>query len=114
MREFGLEGFGQSIRFELMKKNIWVTNVAPSVMKGEVKSDYKARIKPFREKFLPLKLLMPILDYETVAKSIDDILKMDTPPARISLGSDARFYSLLQKLLPKRLFDFLIVNYLSR
>lgn len=103
--KFAFEALGLSLRYELARDNIWVTNVAP----GAIKSDDSKKIimphKPLREKIKLLNLLMPMVTSETIAQKILEIVKNNRPPASLILGVDSKMSYLLHKLLPSRLWD---------
>jgi len=107
--KFALEALGLSIRYEVAKNNIWITNLAPSVMKNESQSgDKKMLSKPLRERFFLFKLLVPMVDYDAVATRVDWIVNSTRPPSRVSIGADAKIFSFLQRFLPNDFFDFLV------
>ena len=107
--KFAIEALGLSLRYELAKYGIWVTNVAPGAIASENKGDTKKLPhKSAREKFLILRVLMPMVSRKKVVQKIIDVLDNHVPPARILLGVDAKIMSFLQRFLPQRLWDWLI------
>lgn len=108
--KFALEALGISMRYEVSKNNIWITNLAPSVIKTNNINIKNKKIidKSLREKNFILKKIMPMVTYKSISKKIDLIIMKKKPPARVQIGSDSFFFSFFQKVLPNNLFDFII------
>jgi len=103
------EALGLSLRYELKKDHITVTNIAPGAIEKKDKKVKKSHKRTAREKFTILRHLMPILSSKDVAKAIVRVVEIENPPARIIVGWDARIVFLLQKILPFSLFDKLML-----
>ena len=96
--KFALEALGLSMRHEVFKNNIWITNLAPGIIKFNKNGNQK--------KFL--KSLIPMASYYGILKKIDWIIKIQKSPARVSIGLDSFIFSSLQRILPNNLFNFFI------
>ena len=103
------EGLGWWLRGELARWGVGETSVAPGAIASENKGDTKKLPhKSAREKFLILRVLMPMVSRKKVVQKIIDVLDNHVPPARILLGADAKIMFSLQRFLPQRLWDWLI------
>lgn len=108
--KFGLEALALSLRYEVAKNNIWITNIAPgAILNPNEKKKNNMPHKPAREKFLILKILMPFLSYKEIGNKIEWVINESKPPAEIILGADAYITTLLQRFLPKRIWDQLLL-----
>lgn len=106
--KFALEALALSLRQELKKDNIWVTNIEPGAMVGLGQSEKKIPHLTARDKFWLLRYLLPLLPPAVVARKVLDVLKDPRPPAQILLGRDAQITFLLQRFLPQFLWDALL------
>lgn len=112
--KFALEALGLSLRYELAKDNVWVTNVAPGAIASGAKEGAPLPHKPAREKFKILYFLMPMLSQEKVAKEIASLIKNPFPPAEKILGADAKITVFLQRILPPLIWDRLMLYVWSK
>lgn len=103
--KFAEEALGTSLRYELYKENIFVTNIIPGAIKREKELDKGLPHKSAREKFVLLKILMPMLTYKDVARQIIKCVENPCPPARVLLGNDALLTCFLNKLVPNNMWD---------
>jgi NAD(P)-dependent dehydrogenase (short-subunit alcohol dehydrogenase family) len=107
--KFALEALGLSLRYELAKDGIWVTNIEPGAIARRKNGNAKKFPHiPAREKFWLIRILMPMIRQEKVIQKIEQVLKSSAPPARVILGQDARITTFLQRFLPQRIWDFLL------
>jgi NAD(P)-dependent dehydrogenase (short-subunit alcohol dehydrogenase family) len=107
--KFAIEALGLSLRYELAKYGVWVTNVAPgAIASGDKVDSKKLPHKSAREKFWILRVLMPMVSRKKIVQKIIDTLDCHLPPARILLGTDAKIMYFLQRFLPQRVWDWLI------
>lgn len=106
--KFALEALGLSLRQELAKDNVWVTNVAPGAIASDVREAAPLPHKPAREKFKILYFLMPMTTREKIAKEIIEIIENPRPPASVVIGNDAKITHFLQKILPSVVWDKLL------
>ena len=107
--KFALEALGQALRYELAKDNISVTNVAPGAILSKSLKGKSLPHRSAREKFLLLKILMPMITQEEVVRKINSIIDNPHPPARAILGRDAKITYFLQKVLPFSVWDKLLL-----
>lgn len=105
--KFALEALGLSLRYELAKNNVWVTNIAPGAIKSEIEKQNSIPHKTAREKFKLLGLLMPMVTTNEIADNILEVTKMKKPPPSVILGTDAKIIYLLRKFLPSSFWDSL-------
>ena len=98
---------GLSLRYELAKNNVWVTNIAPGAIKSEIEKQNSIPHKTAREKFKLLGLLMPMVTTNEIADNILEVTKMKKPPPSVILGTDAKIIYLLRKFLPSSFWDSL-------
>lgn len=103
--KFALEALGLSLRYELEKCNIWVTNIAPGAIKSEVIDSKPLRHRPFREKFRLLDFLMPMVTTDKIAKVALKVSEAKRPRASMVLGSDAKIVYALYRFLPRFFWD---------
>jgi short-subunit dehydrogenase len=106
--KFALDALGSATRIEMSKKNICITNVAPGAMKRESSESKALPHKSAREKFLLLRLLMPIIEYKDVVQEVVKIIESKYPPLRVVIGNDAKITLLVQKILPASFFERLL------
>lgn len=106
--KFALEALGRSLRYEVARYGVWITNIAPGAILSRSSVGSKIPHKPFREKFKALSLLMPMVTSESIAEKIQEIIENPTPPASVLLGGDAQITCFLQKVLPSSLWDKLL------
>lgn len=107
--KFALEALGLALRYEFVKDGIWVTNIVPGAIAQPKDEDIKRLPhRTAREKFVILKLLMPMITQEKVVNKILQILENSNPPARVILGADARITHTLYKLLPISIWERLV------
>jgi len=113
--KFALEGYAESLAYEVAPFNIHVTLVEP----GNFKTDFTAARRkvvvvgddPYRaacEKAIALMERDEIkgADPADVAKAVQRILKSTNPPRRVSVGKfDERMGIMGKRLLPFRLFE---------
>lgn len=101
--KFALEGFGQSLRYEVAKQNVWVTNVAPAnigMKEGVKKHEHEKNIIT-----LIKKLALPVFDASIIANKVDWIIRTKKPPPRVVIGISAKILTLFQGLLQNNVFD---------
>ena len=101
--KFAFQAFSESIRYELLKDNINITVVAPGAIYSEEK--VKLQHKSARQKLWPLRLLLPFVRGEKIVQKIYEIIKMDRPPVITVVGRDAKIIWVLNRLLPRALWD---------
>lgn len=107
--KFALEALGLSLRYELAKDNVWVTNFAPGAIASGAKEGAPLPHKPAREKFKILYFLMPMITQEKIAQKLIEIIENPRPPASVLMGNDAKITHLLQKILPGVVWDKLLL-----
>lgn len=105
--KFALEALGLSLRYELAKNNVWITNIAPGAIKSETEKENTIPHKTAREKFKFLGSLMPMVTTNKIADKVLEITKMKRPPPSLILGTDAKMIYHLQKFLPSSFWDSL-------
>lgn len=104
--KFAIEALGLSLRYELAKDGIYVTNIAPgAILPDKQNSDKSISHKTAREKFWLLRMLMPMISVDIIAERVAEIIENPFPPARVILGRDAKLTTTLQRLLPFTIWD---------
>ncbi len=107
--KFALQALSIAMRYELQKERIWITTLAPGAIGHNHTMDTKELPhKPAREKFFLLKLLMPMVKEEEIAKEIETIIASDEPKSTIILGNDAYITLFLQRFLPAIVWEKLM------
>lgn len=110
--KFALEGLALSLRHELMRDNIWITNLEPGAIcrkKEEAeKTDKNLPHIPARERFWIIGKLMPMISEEKFAETVENIINKPRPPAQVILGKDALILTFIMKFLPKKIWDYLL------
>ncbi|TRU67713.1 MAG: SDR family NAD(P)-dependent oxidoreductase [Microcystis viridis Mv_BB_P_19951000_S69] len=123
--KFAVEGFSESLRYELRPFNIWVSLVEPGSYPTDifsanmrVASNSQNLNSPYYERGQRLlnKILEDIkstkADPQAVAKLIGKIAQTKTPKLRYMIGSES-IYVTLKNLLPSFLFESLLAYFLS-
>lgn len=108
--KFALEALGLSLRYELLKYNVWVTNVEPGAIynKDKIEKGIKFSHVPVRERFWIVKKLLPMVTEEQVVKKVENLIDNPCPPSQTVVGRDALITTTLQKFLPKSIWDRLL------
>lgn len=108
--KFALEALGLSLRYELEKSGISITNIAPGAIKRKDDGPGgQLHHVPARQKFWLIRKLMPLLSPSEVADVVARVLESPTPPAQVLVGRDAKITTFLQRFLPQFLWDKLMV-----
>ncbi len=107
--KFALEALGLSLKHEVAKYNIHITNLAPGAIQSPDHSQKKEMPhKPAREKFLILKILMPFLTYKKITEKIISIINNSNPPVEVIMGADSLITTSLQRVLPRSVWDKMV------
>lgn len=121
--KFALEGASEALWYELRPWNIKVTLVQPgfvhstsftrvrwsrrarqSVETADEYSIYYEKMSLFIERLMRTAFSTP----ERIAARILEAVEMGDPPLRLSATPDARFFALLRRLLPRRLYHWVL------
>lgn len=128
--KFALEGASESLWYEARCWNVWVTLVQPgfihsSSFRNVILSEQARRaaadpgdpyevvyrsMAPFIERLMGLTPATP----DRVADRVLRVLSMQRPPLRVSATLDARFFYLLRRLLPRRVYHAMLHHALPR
>jgi short-subunit dehydrogenase len=106
--KFAFEAFTTALRYEVLKDNIWVTNIEPGAIKTNSEKTVKINHKTFREKYLIGRLLMPFVSPVKIAKLIEKTIESASTPPYLLVGNDVFFTDLAKRLLPNYFWDLLI------
>ena len=118
--KFALEGASEALWYEVRPWNIWVTLVEPGFINSEgflhtlytersssssirMEAAYHmhyAHMGSFIEKLMRRSAATP----EVVARRVHKVIKSRRPPLRLQATLDARFFSLLRRLVPQRIY----------
>jgi len=122
--KFALEGVSEALWYELKPWGIKISLIQP----GFIRSDafqrvlmpeaaknaqanekmpyhhYYAGMTPFVEKFMKRSPCTP----EKIAKIIVKTMKKKNPRLRVPAGPDARFFSFLRRMMPRRLYHWIL------
>lgn len=130
--KFGLEGMSDTLRRELLPQDIDVVIVEPGAIETAIWKTSKRRaegIMPQLETHPAMPLYREFIDSmmervkriekqaipaERVAAVVRKSLERSRPAVRVRVGNDAIIGYVLQRLLPTRLFDKLIVRDMTR
>ena len=130
--KFGLEGMSDTLRRELLPQDIDVVIVEPGAIETAIWETSKRRaegIMPQLETHPAMPLYRKFIDSmmervkriekqaipaERVAAVVRNSLERSRPAVRVRVGNDAVIGYLLQRILPTRLFDKLIVRDMTR
>lgn len=107
--KFALEALSESLYYELKKDTIHVTTIAPGAIYNSDADVSKMPHKPAREKFAVLKLLLPMVTIDEITHYILDIVNSQNPPSRVVVGRDAKLVYTMNRILPQRLWNALMV-----
>ena len=119
--KFALEGWAETLRFELkalginvvivepgsFETDIWKRNAKISTRMQDPASPNASRIAAWRTRMENAERRG---DPQKVADTIASILENPTPPLRYAVGRDAKFGLLMQRLLPAGLFERLVIR----
>jgi NAD(P)-dependent dehydrogenase (short-subunit alcohol dehydrogenase family) len=121
--KFAVEGFSESLRYELLRYNIWVSLVEPGTYRTNIHNDPTQLVTSIKNPESAYyewgkKLLSKTLEQvkhskanpEEVAKLIANIAESKKAKLRYVIGDEA-IYILVKKLIPAFLFEKLICNY---
>lgn len=103
--KFALDALSIALHYELKKDGIGVTAIAPGAIYNDGKDLSKMPHKPAREKFLALKMLLPMVTEHEIVHSIMHTIEMKNPPARIVLGRDAKLVHTMNRMIPQSLWN---------
>jgi short-subunit dehydrogenase len=106
--KFALEALSESFYYELKKYAINVTTIAPGAIYNPTIDISKMPHKPAREKFLILKVLLPMVTIEEITHTVLDTIKSKNPRSRIVLGRDAKLVHTMNRILPHHLWNLLM------
>ncbi|MBW2419911.1 MAG: SDR family NAD(P)-dependent oxidoreductase [Deltaproteobacteria bacterium] len=128
--KFALEGASESLWYEARCWNVWVTLVQPGFIHsssfrnvilseqarhavadpGDPYAVVYRSMAPFIERLMRLSPATP----EHVARRVLRVLCQERPPLRVSATFDARFFYLLRRLLPRRVYHAVLHRALPR
>jgi len=108
--KFALEALGLSLRYELSKYGVWVTNIEPGAIYNENKTEEGVKFPhvPVRERFWLVKKLLPMVTERQIVEKVEELLQSTSPPAQVLIGQDTKITILLQRYLPRGLWDRLL------
>jgi NAD(P)-dependent dehydrogenase (short-subunit alcohol dehydrogenase family) len=123
-----LESLDDVLRLELAGHGIHVCKVVPGTIKSEIWRKEKEGVDAIRAKPSATQLYGQLIDHvaatvfktaesakpaDEVAQAVQDCLSRPTPHAQMLVGWESRVGSSAKKLLPARLFDFLMAKTLG-
>jgi NAD(P)-dependent dehydrogenase (short-subunit alcohol dehydrogenase family) len=107
--KFAIEALGTALSYEWQRDGIFVTNIAPGAIKSESKdSNQSLSHKPAREKFLVLRILMPLVSQQKIISKIEAVINSSSPPTQVILGMDAKITTLAKRFMPFWAWDRLL------
>ncbi len=107
--KFAIEALGTALSYEWQRDGIFVTNIAPGAIKSEVEESSRSLShKSAREKFLVLRILMPLVSQQKIISKIEAVINSSSPPAQVILGMDVQITTLLKRVLPFWAWDRLL------
>ena len=111
--KFALEAFTTSLRYEVVKDNIWVTNIEPGAITSESNKKVTMPHKTFREKYLLARLILPLVHPSEIASRVEEVVNLDRPPANVLVGRDIKIANFAKRILPTFVWDRLLQIALS-
>ncbi len=125
--KFALEGASEALWYEVRPWNIAVTLVQPGFVRSEafrkVRLPHKARQQhhhPYRheyrimQEFIDRFMRLAIATPQSVARVIYRVIRSKKPPLRVPATPDAWFFILFRRLLPRRLYHWILYHQLPR
>jgi NAD(P)-dependent dehydrogenase (short-subunit alcohol dehydrogenase family) len=122
--KFAIEGFSESLRFELIPFNVWVSLVEPGTYATDIYSGnmHLARNSQNPEsayyhwgKELLSEILKDVKNIKAspkeVSQLIGDIAETKRPKPRYLIGKDAKIYISLKKFLNSFLFEKIVIQF---
>lgn len=108
--KFALEGMTRSLGHEFASDNIKTTNIEPGAVRKEQdgKPIKKFSHTPARERFWFLRVFLPIIKPEIVAREIVKVVEDSNPPSSLRIGRDAKLTIFLQRVLPESMWNRLV------
>lgn len=107
--KFAIEALGLALSYELAKDGICVTNIAPgAIFSNKQNKRESISHKTAREKFWIIRLLMPMVTVDSIAKKIEEIIECPSSPPRVVIGRDVKLTTLMQRLLPSTVWDWVM------
>ncbi len=128
--KYALEAASESLWYEMKPWNIHVTLIIPGFIDSEgFENTTESRkcekscinqLSTYHEHYIGMKQLISNRMHqshstnETIAKQIDRVLKKDNPPLRIYVTLDAWLLFWFRKLMPPKIYHFVIYRFLPR
>lgn len=103
--KFAFEALGQSLRYEFAKDGVSVTNIAPGAIKSKHENTGPMPHKTAREKFVLLRLLLPLTTTDDIAQTVISVINSNHQKAQIYVGRDIHIITILKRLLPDVIWD---------
>ena len=128
--KFALEGMSEALYYELKPWNVHVTLVQPGFMRSEAfgKVPYtelsakasKDQQDPYHEhyhhmeRFVAKMMNRALATPDSVAKKIEKVICSRSPPLRVHGSVDATVFAWLRRLLPRRLYTWILYRNLPK
>ena len=119
--KFAIEGMTEALRFEVLSFGIKVCLVEPGDVHIEpAHRRWKTPLSAESPYYSPFKRMMNIVERDEdhgispdkIAHLINNIIKKDNPKLRYTVGAiDQRLSALLKRLLPNRVFDWILMKF---
>jgi len=119
--KFALEGMAEALRSEVRSFGIKVCLIEPGDVHIEpAHNRWKTPVSDESPYYSPFKRVMNIVERDEghgispvkIAHLINNIIKKDNPKLRYTVGAfDQRLAAFLKRILPNRLFDWIIMKY---
>ncbi len=125
--KFALEGASEALWYEVRPWNIFVTLVQPGFVRSEAfrkvllpqKAKQKAQ-QPYRweyqamQRFIDRLMGRALATPHSVARVIYRVIRARKPPLRVPATPDAWFFILFRRLLPRRLYHWILYHQLPQ
>ncbi len=125
--KFALEGASEALWYEVRPWNIFVTLVQPGFVRSEAfrkvllpkKAKQKAQ-QPYRweyqamQRFIDRLMERALATPHSVARVIYRVIRARKPPLRVPATPDAWFFILFRRLLPRRLYHWILYHQLPQ
>jgi NAD(P)-dependent dehydrogenase (short-subunit alcohol dehydrogenase family) len=123
-----LEAVGDSLRLELRRTGIGVSLIEPGAIQSEIWTKGQSQVSQFAQGTPAFSMYAPELqgvehaaktsminaiDAQHVARAVGKAITKKSAPPRIVVGSDAKFGTLLKRVLPTSVMDRLIARVFS-
>jgi short-subunit dehydrogenase len=103
--KFALDALSTALHYELKKDGIDVVAIAPGAIYNPDIDTSKMPHRPARDKFLMLKVLLPMVTQDKIVHAIISTIESKNAPSRIVLGRDTKLVHTMNRIMPQNLWN---------